>query len=50
MGQCLMQHLASQLGLSSSQSGGERSSIIEQLIGAGLPLAELLQQQQSAQR
>uniref|UniRef100_A0A915N972 C2H2-type domain-containing protein n=1 Tax=Meloidogyne javanica TaxID=6303 RepID=A0A915N972_MELJA len=32
MGQCLMQHLASQLGLSSSQSGGERSSIIEQLI------------------
>jgi len=47
-----MQHLASQLGLSSSQSGGERSSIIEQLIGAGLPLAELLQQQQqqSAQR
>ncbi|KAL7074579.1 hypothetical protein ACQ4LE_006547 [Meloidogyne hapla] len=46
MGQCLLQHLASQLGLSQS---GERSNIIEQLIGAGLPLAELLQQQ-SAQR
>ena len=49
-----MEHLALQLGLSTSQPSsaiGENSSIIEQLIGAGLPLGELLQQQQqTAQR
>jgi len=49
MNQCIMQQLAAQLAIptSANQNGQERSALIEQILNsAGLPLSELLQQQQ----